>query len=79
MHNFSTNLSVNHLVNFSTWKKLIENRTPCFTISVNIHNYSGYNSWYSINNAAQSQFILKLSSLHQVNGCPQPLASVHMN
>lgn len=79
MHNFSTNLCVNHLVNFSTWKNAIENWTPCFTISVNIHNYSGYNSGHGITNAAQSQFILKLSSLHQVNGCSQPLASVHMN
>lgn len=79
MHNFFTNLCVNHLVNFSTWKNAIENWTPCCTTSVNIHNYSGYNSGHSITSAAQSQFILKLSSLHQVNGCPQPLASVHMN
>lgn len=45
----------------------------------NIHNYSRYNSKCSIIDAAQSQFILILSSLHQVNGCPQPLASVRMN
>lgn len=70
---------VNHLVNFSTWKNAIENRTPCFTISVDNHNYSSYNSGCSITSAAQTQFILKWSSLHQVNGCPQPLASVHMN
>lgn len=48
-------------------------------LSVNIHNYSCYKVGYGIANAAQSQFILKLSSLHQVNGCPQPLATVHMN
>lgn len=42
----------------------------------NIHNYSCYNSKCSITDTAQSQFILILSSLHQGNGCPQPLASV---
>ena len=29
-------------------KKCNRKLTPCFTISVNIHNYSGYNSGHSI-------------------------------
>lgn len=34
MHNFSTNVCVNHLVNFSTWKNVTENWTTRFTISL---------------------------------------------
>ena len=77
LHQF---VCVNHLVNFSTWKNAVENwhhvslSQLIFTITAATTPDTA-----SITNAAQSQFILKLSSLHQVNGCPQPLASVHMN
>lgn len=66
-------------LNFSTWKNAIENWTPCFTISEIFTITAATTQSCSINGAAQSQFILKLSSLHQVDGCPQPPASVFMN